>query len=121
VAIPVTFRLRTNEIGYLTYYGQFGLTPGINVRARGTTDSNPGDTKEKQDYNPVIGFFNLALSFGAGIEYSLSGNTALLAGLFFENGIVPVVDKKEDTFLNDDEENNRTIVNTAGIKLGVFF
>jgi len=27
IEIPLTMRLRTNEVNYLTYYGQFGLTP----------------------------------------------------------------------------------------------
>jgi hypothetical protein len=31
--IPLTLKLRTNEIGYITYWGQFGLGLGMNIRA----------------------------------------------------------------------------------------
>ncbi len=121
VNIPLTFRMRTNEIGYITYYGQFGITPGINIRARGTTDRSPGNSIAKENYNPEIGLFNMSLSFGGGIEYSLSESTALLLGIYFDSGFLPVVDKKEDTFLDKDEANTRTVIKNLGIKIGIFF
>ena len=35
IEIPLTVRLRTNEINYISYYGQFGVTPGVCIKARG--------------------------------------------------------------------------------------
>ncbi|MCC6599645.1 MAG: outer membrane beta-barrel protein, partial [Crocinitomicaceae bacterium] len=34
IEIPLTLKLRTNEIGYITYWGQFGLGLGFNIRSR---------------------------------------------------------------------------------------
>ena len=33
VEIPLTFKMRTNEIGYTTYFGQFGVGFALNVRS----------------------------------------------------------------------------------------
>ncbi len=35
VEIPLTFKLRTNEIGYITYWGQFGVGASVNIASRG--------------------------------------------------------------------------------------
>ena len=41
VEIPLTFKMRTNEIGYATYFGQFGMGFGLNVRSEGTQKTTP--------------------------------------------------------------------------------
>lgn len=102
--IPFTLKLRTNEIGYITYWGQFGLGLGFNIRSK-SDDSidylyqatgSPDDLwkestinsleVEDEDIKDDISIFRSSLIIGAGIEYSLSGTTSIIAGITFNNG-----------------------------------
>lgn len=104
VEVPLTLKLRTNEIGYITYWGQFGLGLGVNIRAKGdeeidykyekTNDANApwkesdlaSLTVEDEDIKDDINLFRTSLIIGGGIEYSLSGTTAIIAGVTYNNG-----------------------------------
>jgi opacity protein-like surface antigen len=107
VEVPLTLKLRTNEIGYITYWGQFGIVPGLNINAKGDdtvdflygkSDTGWGETdrvsfsSEDEDIKNDINIFRVGLLIGAGIEYSLSGNTAVLAGITYNNGFTDVLD-----------------------------
>ena len=114
IELPVTLRLRTNEIGYLTYYGQFGFVPGIKIRGRGDIEYlGPATTTEADNVKlDNINLFNAALYVGGGIEYSLSGNTALIAGLFFNNGFTNIV---------NDKDGDKISLNRLGLTVGILF
>lgn len=101
--IPLTFKMKTNEIGYLTYWGQFGLGLNMNLKALSNDDidflsyqdkstldwvtsNRLSSSESSQDIKNEINIFSSNLIFAAGIEYNLSGNTSLLAGLTFQNG-----------------------------------
>lgn len=101
VDIPVTLKLRTNEIGYMKYYGQVGFGLGVNYRAAAdeefsyATATSTGATlsNENVDYDSEINLFRAALVIGAGVEYNLSGNTSLIAGVTFNNGFTNIFSK----------------------------
>jgi opacity protein-like surface antigen len=106
VELPVTLKLKTNEIGYLTYYLQAGIAPGFKIRARGsyeaaiqtTTNGTTTNTSDKQsdiDIMKEINNFNLSMIIGGGIEYTLSGSTVLLTGIQFNNGFLDVFDSND--------------------------
>jgi opacity protein-like surface antigen len=86
VELPVTIKLKTNEIGYLTYFAQIGFDAGIMVAAKVKTGQ---DTKFK-DNSDNSNLLRLSLSVGAGAEYNFSGNTSLLMGLRYSNGFTDV-------------------------------
>lgn len=100
VEIPVTLKMRTNEIGYMRYFGQFGFMPGINIKAkaddvytmRDNSILEENDKKVGKEVNPLA----LSLVIGAGVEYNLGGSTSLLGGLTFNNGFTNLINKKED-------------------------
>ncbi|MCC7231904.1 MAG: PorT family protein [Bacteroidia bacterium] len=99
IELPLTLKLKTKEIGYLTYFLQVGVAPGINIRARAdqslTTESNQQRTtssSDDQDVKDNINNFNLSMIIGGGVEYTLSGSTVLLAGVQFNNGFMDVFD-----------------------------
>ncbi len=103
VEIPITLKLKTNEIGYLTYYLQAGLAPGLKIRARksyesaiqiksGSTTTNSSVSESDVDIMKEINNFNLSMIIGGGLEYTLSGSTVLLAGIQFNNGFLDVFD-----------------------------
>ncbi|MFI5170747.1 MAG: porin family protein [Chitinophagales bacterium] len=120
IEVPLTIRLRTNEVNYMTYYGQFGLSPGVCIKARGDVSSN--GTLVEEDINfrdkdniadAQYQLVNVSLTLGAGLEYSLAENTAVMAGIFFQNGFSNVLD--------DDIDDNNVFVKQFGIRLGVLF
>ncbi len=114
IELPLTIRLRTNEIGYLTYFGQFGLNTGIPISTRGNIVANPDPNNisgTNLKFNDVT-FINLALLMSAGIEYSLTGNTSLLVALYFKNGFANMV---------NDNDGERTVLNNLGLRIGMLF
>jgi len=114
--VPMTLRLRTNEIGYITYWVQVGVGLGFNIKARadeeidhkkinsGTNDSPlwtdaadvvidnvDGDAMENVDINKEVRLFRTSLIVGGGIEYNLSGDVSLVTGVIFNNGFSNVL------------------------------
>ncbi|MFN4235165.1 MAG: porin family protein [Bacteroidia bacterium] len=103
--IPISLKMRTNEIGYITYFAQFGLDAGFktNAKAKDTGSDNvkvtipvptPGNTTSKHNIKDDVNFFRMALNIGGGIEYNLSGSTSLLIGVNYSNGFVNVLKKE---------------------------
>ena len=95
IELPLTMKLKTNEIGYITYFGRFGFAPGINIKAKGDFESDDGsedDVSIKSD----IAVFNLSFLVGLGAQYSLGGKTAVMTGITFNNGFLDI-DKTDGT------------------------
>lgn len=119
IEIPLSLKLKTNEIGHLAYFLQFGLTPGFNINARAdqsTTITNSGggsstSSEDKVDISKDINLFNLALNIGIGAEYSLSGTTVLTGGITYSNGFL-------DVYSDDDVKLNSSYL---GLTIGILF
>lgn len=122
VEIPLTLKLRTDEIGYITYWGQFGL--GLGFATKATADDNIKFFSELVEDADEMGFswidsgsaistlakedeeemgvdisgemlpIRASLIIGAGIDYSLSGNTSLMFGIAYNNGLTNVFKSK---------------------------
>ncbi|HWA07071.1 MAG TPA: porin family protein [Ignavibacteria bacterium] len=128
IDIPLTIKLRTNEVNYVTYYGLFGLTPGIAIRARGDAEFDPDpfglttldfDLRKDNDLNYKYQPVAMSLTLGAGMEYAMTENTALTGGIFFQNGFTNVIND-DDSNASGAEDNN-TRLKQFGIRLGVLF
>lgn len=98
VELPLTFKMRTNQIGYTTVFGRFGLGLGMNIKAEadearyrsydGVTSGSPSQLDQNSSYPrdiiPIdsdIKLFRASLIIGGGIERTLTGSTALIVGL----------------------------------------
>ena len=108
LTIPVALKLKTNEIGYFTYYAQMGLTQYINIGARATAT---GSGLSKDNVAKEINLLNMSYFFGGGVEYNIGGNTSITAGVFYDNGFV-------DVLSNND---HKAVLNFITIRLGVLF
>jgi opacity protein-like surface antigen len=97
--IPLTLKLLTNEIGYSTYYGQFGIGLGANINAKGE-DRFYNDSYVRVDESPDIKsditFMRVALVIGAGMEYSLAKNASVLVGVEYNNGFTNLLKSKPE-------------------------
>ncbi len=107
--IPLTMKLLTNQIGYITYFGQFGLQGGIRVRSRADVG---GDNKV--DFSQDVTLPDLGLLIGGGIEYELSGKTAFLTSLQFYNGFIDVTN-------NPSAFKTKSTLNHLRLQLGFYF
>lgn len=116
--LPLTFKLKTNEIGYITYYGTVGVVPGFRIQARAS--ASYGGTELYEDANlirdnPTVFkalVFQLGLEIGGGIEYSLNGKTSLLVGLVYHNAFINAV---------NDGDNEKVLLNHVALRTGIFF
>lgn len=136
VDIPLTLKLKTNQIGYISYYGNFGVNMGFRYQAKSNFTYIDFDNIEKSDVNTSsnVKFMNINLVIGGGIEYNLSGNTNFMIGVTYNNGFVNVLDDKTHVL---DANGNATInnegkavksdksasanINAFTINLGVYF
>jgi hypothetical protein len=115
IVIPLSIKLRTNQIGYITYFGQFGLRGGINVRSRANLTNLAGNTlDEKINFGEDVTPFDLGLLVGGGFEYEITGNTALHVALQYYNGFIDVTD-------NPAGYKSKATLNHLRLQLGVFF
>ena len=100
VNIPLFIKMKTDEIGYLTYFGQFGLNTSIKTKARSKdaieilsgTNISPADF-EDLDVDSEIGLIKLAGSIGGGFEYNLSESTSLSVAVNFDYGFTSLTKK----------------------------
>lgn len=90
VEIPLMIKGRTKEIGALRYFLNFGLSAGFRYKSSAEFSDVIGNQSNVSTFNDASSFMNSfrgALLVGGGVEYNLSGNTSLVAGIQFNNGL----------------------------------
>ena len=125
VTIPLILKLKTKEIGTMTYFGQFGANASFRWKAtandevtkinQSSTSTNvlslgASETKSKVDITKDVAFFKAALTFGLGAEMNLSGTTSLTFGLNYNLGFTNFV-KGDSDYLS--RRTNRADYNSA--------
>lgn len=119
IEIPLTLKMRTNEIGNMRYYGQIGLGASFRFGAKKTDDFSQGGSStsyEKVNYDD-ISFLRESLIVGLGAEYTLDAGTTLSAGLAFNNGFTDTLSGKNP--LNSVKE--KAMLNFVELSLAVLF
>lgn len=98
VDIPLHLKMKTNEIGSMTYFGEFGLDLSVKTKGRADDDGDNQSSSNSLDLNdltidsemqPLL----LGLNFGLGTEYNLSGSTSIYGSLNFHYGFLNTVKK----------------------------
>jgi hypothetical protein len=87
LSLPVGLKLQSNQIGYITFFTNLGLDPKVVIASKADIPSLgiSGENAKKE-----LRMFNIGYHITAGIEYSIGGTTALIAGLNFENNFMDV-------------------------------
>jgi hypothetical protein len=103
VTLPIALKLKTKEIGALTYFGQVGMNTSFRWKANANDELTKvvganNESKTKVDITKDINVINFALNAGLGAEYNLSGSTSILFGLNYAFGFSNVT-KKESKYL----------------------
>lgn len=105
VTLPAIIKMKTKEIGYFTYFGQFGVN--VSFKTKGIVDDEVDDgstasvdivTLKDMDISDDFQLFRTQLSIGAGAEYNISGSTSLVFGVNYNRGFSNVL-KKDSQYL----------------------
>ncbi len=108
IDIPIGLKLKTDEMGYATYFLQLGFNPMINLNAKASSEEASFD---KVDIKESIKTYYLGYHVGLGIEYNLGGSTSLIGGIRWTSGFTDVT--------NNDRGN--ITLNAISLHLGVLF
>jgi hypothetical protein len=87
--LPLGLKLKTEELGYATFFLQVGFNPMVNINAFATSEDG---TFDKENIREETNLFYLGYHAGGGVEYRLGGNTALIGGLRWSSGLTDVTD-----------------------------
>lgn len=108
ITIPLVLKLKTKEIGTMTYFGQFGINSSFRWKATANDEVTEikqlttgfalgaSETKTKVDVTKDVALFKAALTFGLGAEMNLSGSTSLTFGLNYNLGFTNFVKGDSD-------------------------
>jgi Outer membrane protein beta-barrel domain len=127
VEIPVGLKLRTSESGdHLRYFVEPLIAFGFRNSASGTITNTAKFDQSGIKISKEVGDFNMSWGLGAGGEYIISNNTALVVGLYYQSGFIDMLSEDNGVLL--DATNNkksistiRSTINSFTLRLGVMF
>lgn len=123
--IPVGMKMKTNEIGHMTYFMQPQLVLGIKTQATGYIDDPvlQNENEEKLNIRKEVNGLGLSWGIGAGAEYNFAGNSSLLFGIEFQSGFTDVTDDNGTVFDPDGNHkaDEKTTQKMLTIRIGVLF
>lgn len=110
VTLPFTLKLKTPEIGIMTYYGQFGINTSVRAKSRVNDEvraavSGGSATQTDLLNSSDMNIFMFALNVGGGAEMNVAGSTSFVFGLNWYNGFSNVL-KSESKYLFRTPSNN---------------
>lgn len=118
VTLPFYLKMKTKDIGGMTYFMQFGLNASLRLKAKvddNITQLNPTPTVQTTqsdlDNTSDMKLFRFQLHVGGGAEYNLSGTTSIVFGLGFNYGFSNVLTKESSYLL---KSNGKGINDFAG-------
>ena len=99
--VPISLKMRTNEIGYMRYFFEPRLNIGIRKKVRADDDvvSWGSSNKVKQeniDITPDMAFLKTSVTLSGGGEYYLSGSTAFVFSIGYDYGLSNAMQKESD-------------------------
>jgi hypothetical protein len=101
VNLPLLLKLKTNQIGSMTYFGQFGFDVSFKWKATSDDDGyfkgSQSTTRNDVDISNDVNFIRLALNVGLGAEYNLTGSTSLVCSINYNNGFTNALRKDSKT------------------------
>lgn len=123
--LPLSMKMRTNQMGAIRIYGQFGINTGVLFQARARITNIPGEfdpeeyffINKVEDYkndlttDDRVSVLRAGILIAAGIEYLLSGETHAVLGIRLDNPFT-------DNFRGDAVSGR---VPSIGLQLGIFF
>lgn len=108
LTMPVGFKFRTNQIGYTTFFANVGISGSLRIRSYAWNDTN-NVSRETTQTDMAWGFASYYLGIGG--EYSLGGESAILFGITWNDGLTRIIELPNSTITSQ----------SFSIKIGVIF
>ena len=83
LSVPLGIKLKTNQIGYMTFFANTGISPKVIIGGKGDM---PSKNIEKVNVTEELRLFNLGYYITIGTEYSL----AIVLGIAYEDNFMDV-------------------------------
>ena len=123
--VPTLLKLKTNQIGYVTYFAQLGLKHNFNLSSFANDELHHGEsvTSTKDiDMADFTTFYRISINVGFGAEYALNQTLSAFAYLEYDNGLNSSLTNKK-TNSNGDlrSPNENAFIRKLGITFGLLF
>lgn len=121
IQVPVTLKMRTNELGKFRIFGQIGLGTNFLIGAKADDEfiyGRESDTENEIDIYDDMKFMRESLIIGGGVEYSLGGSTSIMASLLFNNGFTNILKGYNSV---DGSLKNKAQANYISLEVGIVF
>ena len=103
ITVPLTLKLKTKDIGGMTYFGLFGGDLNFRAGSKATdkvtnlqvangTSFDPTKVDNTKDMN----LMTVNLNAGGGIEYNVSGSTSFVASIHYNRGFLSTTKTTSD-------------------------
>jgi hypothetical protein len=114
LGVPLGFKFKSNQIGYLTFTTDIGIDPMLMIGGKVDITSPPITSESaKKELNG----FNIGYHIMPGIEYSLGGTTSVMIGIGFEKTLLDAT--KDITSLSQPED--KVTDNLIKVRFGINF
>src|SRR5690554_3469480 len=130
MSIPVMLQFQTNYMGYMRYFGKFGVRNSFLLMTRTNnegqgydfpynpmaTNSANGATKLEDMKSPgVMSIYKGSIGIAGGAEYNITGTTVLVAELGYYYGFSEIF-RQEGSLFGDDEKDLSLYQVNGGVK-----
>ncbi len=92
LTVPLALKLNSNQIGYFSFFAHLGINNHVVIKKSADV---PDLNIERVGIPDEINTFNMSYFIGGGMEYSLGGSTAILAGFYYTKGFLDVTVTQE--------------------------
>ncbi len=138
IEIPFGLKMRTDEIGYFRYFAEIPVF-NLSFRAQSRGSILGGDIDEEDlDINRDVTLINLSWGLGGGVEYSITSNAVLVAGIYYQSSFIDITDDSanqafglldagdpddptDDLFENTPAEDSNVNMGSITLRIGVLF
>lgn len=132
VTLPIGIKMKTNEIGYMTYFGEFGLNLGFRTGTKVTDEvdylesndakatlSDISEVNMDKDMQPI----RVQLRVGLGAEYKISEGTSIFGSVHYNLGFTNVVkgDSRYLLYENATPVSQKFSAHGVAVTVGVLF
>jgi hypothetical protein len=127
VEIPIGLKLRTAETGdHLRYFVEPLIALGFRNSASGAITGTAKFDQTGVKIGSEVGVFNMSWGLGAGGEYIISNNTAVVVGLYYQSGFVGLLSDDNGVLVDNAGGKKaistiRSTINSFTLRLGIMF
>ena len=118
--IPLMLKMRTNQFGRFSFFGQVGLGTGFRIKATADVEFTPdgGSVQTSNlDINNKTALMREAVIAGIGIEFHIDKSTSLAAGFNYSNALNDVFNSVNMITY----EEMKGLPNFLELNVGIFF